>query len=564
MTTTTAPDTAEVALLELHQIVPHPHNVRTKLGDLTGLTDSIEEKGVLLPILVLPPATDGGPYTLIDGHRRLEAARLTDAQAPIQAIVRAMSEQDVIEAMLVAGLHQADITPVDEARGYARLIDLGTTISSIAAKVGRTEKHVKGRIALLELPVDVLVLVDDGRVTLGDAAELLSHADDTEAMAWLADNIPATREEMEDDDSFYDGPVHALTIHVRDRDRELSRLAAIAAVTDAGLRLFDPPRAFWPSFGLGNLTNPVKVEHLADLDGTAHETEPCHAVWVKPAGGDFEAVPMCDAPKRHTTLAPEDQQSLLQLDPDLYRHLDPANRQTGAAGIGAQPGDPLAREREAARAAASAARLEWLKAKFQSAAFPSIPTVAAKIIAADAYDAAFDLLGVDDEDQFATCEPHLQAWAALIGPLERQVQNGWSMEDSWFDLLDYYIELGYEISDYERTVLDDHHRRLEAYRLVEIDDHTTLESPPGPTEKDKALDEFRALASVDTPEMAASRSQILARLERQATNLEDGPVLDLVNAKIAILNELMPKAVDAGDTLDAEVAADLAPEEVPA
>jgi len=552
--TTTAPDTADVVHLDLHEIVPHPHNVRTKLGDLTGLTDSIEEKGVLLPILVLPPDTDGGPYTLIDGHRRLEAARRTDAQAPIQAIVRAMSEQDVIEAMLVAGLHQADITPVDEARGYARLINLGTTISSIAAKVGRTEKHVKGRIALLELPDHVAALVDDGLIKLGEATEILAHADDTEAMAWLAEHIPATRDEMEDDDSFCAGPVHALDMHIRERNKEQARLDAIAAVTDAGLRLFDPPRSFWPGFGLGTMDNPVRLEHLADIDPTAHQAEPCHAMWVRPVGPGFETTAMCDTPKRHTNLLPEPDRSTLQLDPAIYtRPATPSSTSPGA-----QPGDPLARELEAARTESNEARRTWLKAKFAAGDFPSIPTVAARIIAEEAWTAAWDLLG-GDEHNFLQCEIHLQAWAALIGPFENNAQRGWGLDDDWFDLLHWYIDQGYEATDYEHSLLIDHNSRQQAVRLDDLDSEFVEDEE---TAREEALTEFRALATVDTPEMAASRSQILTRLECEARTLDDGPELDLVNAKIAILHEVMPKATDDGDTVDAETADDLAAEEV--
>lgn len=158
MTTTTAdpqpatavpPPPAAAVILPLAQLAESPTNPRQRYGDLTELIDSIRRQGVLQPVLARP--LDQDRYELVFGHRRFRAAREAGLTA-LPAMVREMTDLEVLEAQLVENCQRADIHPLEEAEGYRRLHEEhGYSVDDIAAKVGKSKAAVYARLKLCSL-----------------------------------------------------------------------------------------------------------------------------------------------------------------------------------------------------------------------------------------------------------------------------------------------------------------------------------------------------------------------------------------------------------------------------
>ena len=139
---------------------------------LEELARSIESKGVLQPILVEP--VGGGEYIIVAGERRLRAAKLAKLKE-IPALIRSFSQLEKTEIALVENLQREDLTPVEEARGYKTLIDLGKlTQEEIARRVGKNRSTVANSLRLLKLPESMLEALDKGRISAGHARALLA------------------------------------------------------------------------------------------------------------------------------------------------------------------------------------------------------------------------------------------------------------------------------------------------------------------------------------------------------------------------------------------------------
>lgn len=137
---------------------------------LTELTDSIKEKGVLQPIVVRPVA---GHYEIVIGERRWRAAgraELTD----IPCIIRELSDQDALECAIIENLQRDDLSAIETAHAYKRLLDQADyTQGDVAKKLGISAVAVTNTLRLLNLPPRVQTLIDEGELTAGQARSLI-------------------------------------------------------------------------------------------------------------------------------------------------------------------------------------------------------------------------------------------------------------------------------------------------------------------------------------------------------------------------------------------------------
>ena len=142
----------------------------------SGLAASIRRQGVLQPVVVRPRAEGG--YELIAGERRWRAAR--EAGLPtLPALVREVDERESLVLALVENVAREDLSPVEEARAYASLLDeFELTLAEVAERIGRSKASVSNRVRLLELPDEVLGLVARGELTEGHARAVLALPDD--------------------------------------------------------------------------------------------------------------------------------------------------------------------------------------------------------------------------------------------------------------------------------------------------------------------------------------------------------------------------------------------------
>jgi ParB family chromosome partitioning protein len=150
--------------------------------ELAALTQSVREHGVLQPILVRPNPDNPSRYELIAGERRWLAAQAAQLHE-IPALVKDLGDKEVLEIALVENIQRQDLTPLEEAAAYQRLIDeFGHTQEDLAEAVGKSRSHIANTLRLLQLPEGVKGLINMGKLSAGHARALLS-AKDPEALA---------------------------------------------------------------------------------------------------------------------------------------------------------------------------------------------------------------------------------------------------------------------------------------------------------------------------------------------------------------------------------------------
>jgi ParB family transcriptional regulator, chromosome partitioning protein len=154
------------------QIVPSPMQPRREFAEeaLGELVNSIRQHGIIQPLIV---RSINGRYELIAGERRWRAAQeLGLAELPV--IIRTASDLEVLELSLIENLQRADLNPIEEAQGYARLAgEFSMRQEDIAVKVGRSRASVANAMRLLELHPQIQTWVAQNLISVGHAKVLL-------------------------------------------------------------------------------------------------------------------------------------------------------------------------------------------------------------------------------------------------------------------------------------------------------------------------------------------------------------------------------------------------------
>src|SRR6266576_154098 len=142
--------------IPLEKIRKSKTNPRTQFDQskLAELAENIRQHGVLQPILVRPlPEGEAGMYELVAGARRFRASKIAKRES-IPATVRELTDAQALELQVIENVQRVDVHPLDEAQGYAALIQLEPdtyTVEAIAARVGRSQQYVSGRLRLIQL-----------------------------------------------------------------------------------------------------------------------------------------------------------------------------------------------------------------------------------------------------------------------------------------------------------------------------------------------------------------------------------------------------------------------------
>ena len=151
--------------------------VRMDGEQMRALADSVREKGVLQPLLVRAAPDEPGMFEIVAGERRWRAAQMARVHE-VPAVVCELTDGEALELALVENLQRADLTPLEEAAGYSRLMEHhGHTQEEVSRLVGRSRPHVANILRLLSLPDPVKTMVDAGRLSMGHARALLNAAD---------------------------------------------------------------------------------------------------------------------------------------------------------------------------------------------------------------------------------------------------------------------------------------------------------------------------------------------------------------------------------------------------
>jgi ParB family chromosome partitioning protein len=165
------PQLTEVAVELIH---PSPRQARRRFDQeaTAGLAESIRAQGLVQPVVLRPRA--GGGYEVIAGERRWRAAREAGVAA-LPAVVREADDRDALLLGLVENVAREQLSPVEEARAYAVLLDeFELSLGEVCEQVGKSKPTVSNRLRLLELPDDVLAMLDRGELTEGHARAVLA------------------------------------------------------------------------------------------------------------------------------------------------------------------------------------------------------------------------------------------------------------------------------------------------------------------------------------------------------------------------------------------------------
>jgi len=163
--------------IPIREIRANPAQPRKRFDELalTALADSIRERGVLQPVIVRP--VEGG-YELVAGERRWRAAEIA-GEATIPALVdNALDQAGSLELALIENIVREDLSPIEQARTFSVLLDdLRMTSVVLARRIGRSRADIANTVRLLDLPDEVVEMIDTGALTKGHGKVLLTEPD---------------------------------------------------------------------------------------------------------------------------------------------------------------------------------------------------------------------------------------------------------------------------------------------------------------------------------------------------------------------------------------------------
>jgi ParB family chromosome partitioning protein len=158
--------------IKLKEIRPNPYQPRKTFEQeaINELKDSILQHGILQPIVVRKSIKG---FEIVVGERRFRAA--TEAKlTAIPAVIRDLSEQQMMELALLENLQREDLTPIEEAQAYQTLMEqLNFTQEALAKRLGKSRPHIANHIRLLSLPKPIQQLISDGKLSMGHGRTLL-------------------------------------------------------------------------------------------------------------------------------------------------------------------------------------------------------------------------------------------------------------------------------------------------------------------------------------------------------------------------------------------------------
>jgi len=166
-----------VQRVPIEQIIPNPDQPRKRFekSDLDDLAASIKEKGVIQPLIVR--ALEGGKFEIVAGERRWRASQMAQLHE-LPVVVRDFSDTEVLEIAIIENVQRADLNPIEEATGYRQLMDkFGHTQEKLAEALGKSRSHIANLLRLLNLPLSVLEMVQDGQLSAGHARALIPAED---------------------------------------------------------------------------------------------------------------------------------------------------------------------------------------------------------------------------------------------------------------------------------------------------------------------------------------------------------------------------------------------------
>ena len=168
-----------VTLMPIEFIRPGTFQPRSHFDEqsLEELASSIKQYGILQPLLVRPVAGEPDQFEIIAGERRWRAAQKAQLH-DVPVIIQNFDDATALEIGLIENLQREDLNSIEEAMGYARLMDqFGYTQETLSDKVGKSRSYVANTLRLLKLPSEIQALVKNGEISAGHARQLIGAQD---------------------------------------------------------------------------------------------------------------------------------------------------------------------------------------------------------------------------------------------------------------------------------------------------------------------------------------------------------------------------------------------------
>ena len=158
--------------IHVKSIKANPYQPRKIFDEnaILELSASIKEHGILQPIIV---RKSGTTYEIVVGERRYRAAKMAGLQE-IPAVVRVLTDEETMELAILENLQREDLTPIEEAEAYHKLMDsIGITQEQLAFRLGKSRPHIANHVRLFTLPEKVRNYISEGKLSMGHGRTLL-------------------------------------------------------------------------------------------------------------------------------------------------------------------------------------------------------------------------------------------------------------------------------------------------------------------------------------------------------------------------------------------------------
>ena len=165
-------ETNKISIKDLsrNKLQPRKNFIKENLEELTN---SIREQGVIQPIVVRPDKTNDGKYEIIAGERRWLASQNAGLHE-VPVVILDVDDVKSLEFAIVENVQRQDLNPIEEAKGYQRLIDdFNYNQDKLSKFIGKSRSYIANSLRLLGLPVEVLLLVESGNLSAGHARSLI-------------------------------------------------------------------------------------------------------------------------------------------------------------------------------------------------------------------------------------------------------------------------------------------------------------------------------------------------------------------------------------------------------
>lgn len=183
-------------LVPIENIHPNPGQPRRFFDrdDLQELAASIQQKGILQPLIVRKNTANPAGYEIVAGERRWRAAQLANLHE-LPVLVREYSDNEVLEVAIIENVQRANLNPIEEAAGYRQLMDrFGHTQEKLAEGLSKSRSHIANLLRLLQLPEDVQEMLRAGKISAGHARALITSENPSELARHVVKNGLSVRE----------------------------------------------------------------------------------------------------------------------------------------------------------------------------------------------------------------------------------------------------------------------------------------------------------------------------------------------------------------------------------